>query len=200
MTQFWVTRMMKHSIWIDIKSHEIFFRPVSFRDPKFPDLASANYILNFANRAMGMAGRWTRGTVMTICEHATVGVEPGSYLIDQSTTLGIALVKLFSKLELPKFIELWLRKDHRIYVCLPRLNLTFFSVPTDSHRLLHSADHSGWCVAEDQTLGTLVGLENGQVMVKYIGTQYSQRCFLMPHARVFIPMAMSAENQSFDKV
>ena len=186
----------KHSIWIDIKSHEIFFRPVSFRDPKFPDLASANYILNFANRAMGMAGRWTRGPVMTICEHATVGVEPGSCLIDQSTPLGITLVKLFSKLELPKFIELWLRKDHRIYVCLPRLNLTFFSVPTDHRRLLHSADHSGWCVAEDQTLGTLVGLENGLVMVKYIDTQYSQRCFLMPHAQVFVQKMESHQHQS----
>ena len=162
----------KYSLWIDLKSHEIFFRPLSFREPEFSDLSSCNYILDFDSHRM------------SVCEGATVGVEPNSSLVELSSGIGSTLVTIFKKLELPKNMEIWQRPDGRIYILLPRLNLTFYALGGKEKLVVHSVDHNGWCVDNDQTLGTLVGLQHGLVLVKYSGTDYTQRCLLLPHASV----------------
>ena len=162
----------QYSLWIDLKSHEIFFRPISFREPEFVDLSGCNYILDFDTRCM------------SVCEGATVGVQPKSSLVELSSGFGSTLVTIFKKLELPKCMEIWQRPDGQIYILLPRLNLTFYAVGGENELVIYSVDHNGWCVDNDQTIGTLIGLQHGLILVKYPATDYTQRCLLLPHASV----------------
>ena len=174
----------EHSMWIDLETHEIFLRPVSFQHPDFADLDNCNYVLDFNSRCM------------TVRHGAAVGVAQGSSLIRLSTDVGECLVKIFRRLELTKYTEIWLRPDGSVYVRLPRLGLAFFLSPKDEALALRSMDHNGWCVDVSQSLGTLIGLRDGLVLVKYANTQYSQRCLLLPQAPVSVHASHANHHQT----
>ena len=165
------------SIWFDLHSRNVYFRSIFFRKPEFSDLSSCNYILDFDSRSM------------SVCEGATVGVEPNSSLVELSSGIGSTLVTIFKKLELPKFMEIWQRPDGRIYILLPRLNLTFYALDGEGKLEIYSVDHNGWRVDNDQTIGTLIGLQHGLILVKYPATDYTQRCLLLPHSPVVVTLA-----------
>ncbi|XP_065194826.1 uncharacterized protein LOC135826118 [Sycon ciliatum] len=173
----------EHSFWLDIHTHKIYLRPVYFRDKNFADVDRCEYILKFSN------GR------LCVCEGASVGVSPASTLLSLTSSVGESVLEVMLRIELAKYIEIWLDVEGTVRVRLPRLGLSFFICnEADGSVVFKSGDYIGWSVDSDQSLGgTLLGLSTGLVLVSNKSEKSEQRCLLLPHG---LPVYGSAADES----
>ena len=173
----------EHSFWLDIDTHEIYLRPVYFRDKNFADIDRCEYILNFSNSRL------------CVCEGASVGVSPASTLLSLTSSVGESVLEVMLRIELAKYIEIWLDAKGTVRIRLPRLGLSFFICnEADGSVVLKSGDYVGWSVDSDQSLGgTLLGLSTGLVLVSNKSEKSEQRCLLLPHG---LPVYGSAAAES----
>eukprot|EP00117_Sycon_ciliatum_P029269 scpid2142/ scgid2245/ len=160
----------EHSFWLDLESHEVFLRPVYFRDKDFARLDRCEYVLDFGKRQM------------MVLNAAITGIPPGSTMLSSKSPLGASILEIMARIELAQYVELWRDTGGTVHIRLSRLGLSFFVSPEEKDSgLLRSGDYTGWCVDSDQSLGTLIALSSGLVLVHHKGEVCEQRCLLVPH-------------------
>ncbi|XP_075251315.1 uncharacterized protein LOC142343786 [Convolutriloba macropyga] len=103
-------------------------------------------------------------------------VQDGALLLERSNKLFSQLQsKIFKFIEIDDRVHIFFSAKTGVLATLPRLNLSF--VLRDN--LLQSVEFPGFKVAQNQTLGTLIGLENGIVL-----ESGNVKKFLVPHGNL----------------
>ncbi|CAK9043094.1 unnamed protein product [Durusdinium trenchii] len=155
-----------HSHWLveeDGKAF-VYFRPVRFDDKEFTKGCSfegSSYVLDLTSRNI----------IQTQEKWELIDVRSGTFE---------ELFRVFSRLEDPGRIHVFHRHGEDTVAFLPRLQNLCFSIHSGnmSDIRITSRDFGG-DVAEDQNLGTLIGLQRGLLLQ----TNHEKK-LLMPHAEV----------------
>ncbi|KAL7554906.1 hypothetical protein ACHAWF_018454 [Thalassiosira exigua] len=179
----------KYSHWVTFResSQEIHFRPKRFSDGKFKefkpeDNQGTDYVLAIESRLVKSVKK------------------PGWYLVDiASDSHNTLCTNVFRRVSVPADTHVFARncepsetKDHvEAEVFLPRLSNHRFEVitleqSTSQYNDIRATDHHNLLVAENQNFGTLVGLNQGLLLVgsSKMKNEHENRILLMPHGQV----------------
>ncbi|KXX79354.1 hypothetical protein MMYC01_204711 [Madurella mycetomatis] len=106
------------------------------------------------------------------------------YLVDPHSLTATTLSKMLEPIE-SKNLDIILHKVNRVVLLdLPRFSLSFTLVEGESN--VRSKHYSGMCIDENQSLGTLVGLQNKLILKEEGASKPStpQRIVLVPRGRL----------------
>lgn len=103
-------------------------------------------------------------------------------------TFSILYNNIFYRMESKKFVHVWISyaNTDAIEIQLPRYNLRFKVIR--SQKRIESHEFRGFCISEDQQIGTFFGLECGLVLseISQIPSTSLKKKFLVPHGIVSI--------------
>ena len=180
-----------YSHWRNIKNHEIEFRPIQFKDSNF--LKDKTYILNIKT-----------GYISTM--------NKTQILVNQSSTFFQNLYnRYFNRLDYKQYVYMMrddasqiinkklVQSEIIIHIYLSRLGIAF-KYNSDTN-IITSREYLDMCIAEDQWLGTLTGLQFG-LLLSPIGSinkqeeQYQCRKLIIPYGKVHAKKEQSGHHQT----
>lgn len=151
------TFVTQHSLWLDLGTNSIEFRPMDNLWKSNPQ----NWVIQSAKYDHVLAsGQWR--------------------LIEMNSDTGIAVASILSPLESLENMHIMFNpQSEELKASLPRLKLDFFM--TRGSRLLESKQFCGMVVDDEQSFGSLTGLANKLVLR---GKHDSSRNVIIPHGDV----------------
>ncbi|KAL0478346.1 keratin type II [Acrasis kona] len=105
---------------------------------------------------------------------------PDWYLVDiNSPSFGSVVKNLLDRLELRQHIHIYYdNKNKCVQINLPRMGLRF--TVDHGHDVIRSREFDGMVISPNQSLGTLIGLINGLVLVDSVGNKR----LIVPHGQI----------------
>ena len=166
------------SHWLNQTKMTIEFRPSSYHQKNY---AETNFVFDLVS--------------MKLCDQSD-----GKHLVDMSSeTFKEINKKITSRLELEKYVHIFLSSNRTVSIELKRLGLNF-ELDMSKNQVL-SKEYSGMIVSPTQELNTLIGLNKGLVLCKKNSTKYNKKNqFIVPHGKIEYNQKLNRMDINLEKV